>query len=441
MPTPKNTDTNSDPENVMNNSQSSRRRFIKKALATTAGVAVGGSALTLLLKPADAGGAYSRYFSDLNGSLKKAGIGRPCMVLDLNRVDHNISQVMKRLQPPLDYRVVTKSLPSEELLNYVLKKTGVDRVMAFHQPFLDLFCRNLGEADILLGKPLLIASVREFYKNQPPERWSKLSKRIQWLVDTEERLQHTLRFAEEKNLLLRINLEIDVGLRRGGASNHGDLDRMLPVVASHPDHLRFAGFMGYKAHVPFAPPIISSVDGAFKEAMDAYSGFYEYGRSRFPELFDGDLTLNSGGSTTYQMFPKNLPVNDIAAGSCMVKPSTFGMPEDHQPALFIAAPVIKKMRGPLGFLSRFRCGNDQLVGPAYEGSRIPVRGRLGGRTRVSAWSPVERLDRQSGQPEPSAQPVPLQQTRNHSPGDRRFRFLPPPTGRRHVPVRRGRRGS
>ncbi len=38
-------------------------------------------------------------------------------------------------------------------------------------------------------------------------------------------------------------------------------------------------------------------------------------------------------------------MNDIAAGSCVVKPSTFDFftLDTHIPALFIAAPILKKI--------------------------------------------------------------------------------------------------
>ena len=303
-------------------------------------------AMAILLKPADLGGPYDAYFSGINSTLKANGIGRPCIVLDLDRLDHNISRVMAHIKPPLHYRVTAKSLPSIELLKYVMKKTGTTRIMGFHQPFLKMLIEELGDVDILLGKPLLISSVNEFYNSMPQAQWGDVSQRIQWLVDSEPRLNRTLLFAREKDLTLRINIEIDVGLRRGGVLTTQELGRLLNIIASNPAHLRFTGLMGYEAHVPHAPPILSSPSKAFKQAMDTYIAHCDYGKENYPGLFKGDLTLNSGGSTTYSLFTGDLPINDIAAGSCMVKPSTFTGLKDHLPALYIAAPVIKKRGGP-----------------------------------------------------------------------------------------------
>ncbi len=309
----------------------------------SAGVAVAGVGLATILKPEDVGGAYSPYFDRMNQTLKSAGIGRPCIFVDLDRVDANLIQVKQKLSSPLEYRIAAKSLPSDEFIRYVLNKAETNKVMAFHAPYLPILLKQADDIDILLGKPLLIESAREFYSELPAEEHQKASDRIQWLVDSRIRLIRYLELAREFKIKLKINLEIDVGLRRGGLQTNQELGRLLTVIEKNPDHLQFTGFMGYEAHVPHAPPIISSVEKAFDDAMADYCSFCDAGKKEFPGLFSGDLTFNSGGSKTYRMFPDDLPINDIAAGSCVVKPSTFDILDNHQPALFIAAPVIKKI--------------------------------------------------------------------------------------------------
>lgn len=323
----------------------SRRSFLKLLGTATAGAGIAGVGLAAFLKPEDAGGAYNPYFSRMNQTLKADGIGRPCIFIDLDRVDYNLERVKEKLLSPLSYRIAAKSLPSEQLIRYVLDRAGTQKVMAFHQPYLPILLDQAADIDILLGKPLLIESVQEFYKELPVAEHQKASNRIQWLVDSEIRLTRYLELARQLKVRMKINIEIDVGLRRGGLKNGKELGVLLNLINRNPDHLEFTGFMGYEAHVPFAPPIISSVEKAFDEAMDDYCRFCDFGKKEFPGLFEGELTFNSGGSKTYRMFPDNLPVNDIAAGSCVVKPSTFEMLDNHQPALFIAAPVIKKIHG------------------------------------------------------------------------------------------------
>ena len=322
-----------------------RRGFLKKTTGLLAGLAAGGTVLGYFMKPEDTGGPYNDYFANINRTLRDAGIGLPVIIVDLDSVDHNISRVKQTLAKPLNYRVVSKSLPSKELLAYIMKNAETNRIMAFHQPFLEMLAGLDNEMDVLLGKPLLVDSVDKFYQPIPQEKKEKLSQQIQWLVDTDERLLKMLELATRQGIHLLINLEIDVGLHRGGARDNRELDGMLRTISANKKYFSFTGFMGYEAHVPHAPPVISSMEGAFEDAMDKYTSFFNFSRNKYPELFQGDLTFNSGGSKTHQMFPKDLPVNDIAAGSAIVKPSTFDTLKDHKPALFIAAPIIKKIEG------------------------------------------------------------------------------------------------
>ena len=56
--------------------------------------------------------------------------------------------------------------------------------------------------------------------------------------------------------------------------------------------------------------------------------------------------LNAGGSPTYQLYDEgDFPFNELAAGSCLVKPTDFDLPSlaDHQPASYIATPVLKHL--------------------------------------------------------------------------------------------------
>jgi D-serine deaminase-like pyridoxal phosphate-dependent protein len=314
------------------------------------GVSILGAGVAAWRKPADTSADYSSYFAGINRELQAAGIGEPSIILDLDRCDHNIHEIVTHIIPPVDYRIVTKSLPSVELLKYVMQKSGSQRLMAFHAPYLTWMIREFPGADILMGKPLLVDSARAFYRALVPGDQQSASARIQWLVDTPMRLEGYLGLADELGVKLRINIEIDVGLKRGGVEDLDTFSTMLAIIADHPERSTFSGLMGYDAHVPHAPPLISSVADAFRDTLARYGEFVAFGQVQQPALFKPGLnkpalTLNSGGSSTYFMFANQAIVNDVAAGSAVVKPATFGALTRHQPALFIAAPVLKKMDG------------------------------------------------------------------------------------------------
>ena len=52
----------------------------------------------------------------------------------------------------------TKSLPSLPLLQETMTESGSDRLMLFHQPFINQVAANVPDADILLGKPLPVTA-------------------------------------------------------------------------------------------------------------------------------------------------------------------------------------------------------------------------------------------------------------------------------------------
>ena len=272
------------------------------------------------------------YFEALDAELVGQGLGRPVILVDLDRVDHNLRLIDESISHR--FRVVTKSLPSLELIDYVMGHAESRGLMAFHLPFVPDMLARWPAVDILMGKPFLPAAVEEFLGQAGQDA----SNRVQWLVDTEERIEELLEIAGQRGVRLRVNVELDIGLHRGGVATAGQLGTLLDVIADHPAQLRFSGMMGYEAHVPFMP----DPDAAFDRAMDNYAGMVEFGRARQPQLFEGQLTFNSGGSKTCHRFSAGHVVNDVAAGSAVVKPATFELLVDHQPALFIAAPVIRK---------------------------------------------------------------------------------------------------
>ena len=299
------------------------------------------------LKPADEGAPYDPYFAALNEELRANGPGRPVLVLDLDRLDHNLDILMSHIRPPKSYRVVTKSLPSVDLIRYIFAKTGTSRAMAFHQPFMNVLAKEVPEADILLGKPMPVRAVETFYDRLGGDADFDPSRQLQWLVDSHDRLVQYERLARERSLKMRINVEIDVGMHRGGLSRPEELGPILEAIREAPGRLELAGFMGYDAHVAHAPPLLSSQAKALDAVLKRYQAFVDFGRARVPALFAGGLTFNSAGSKTYQLYDHDTLVNDLAAGSGLVKPVDFDVPTlaDHRPALFIATPVLKKTAG------------------------------------------------------------------------------------------------
>ena len=86
------------------------------------------------------------YYESLGEALRAAGIGRPCMLLDLDRVDHNIDLIAARLGT--QFRVVTKSLPCLTLADYVMARADTRKLMAFDLPFVHMFLDEWRDVDV-----------------------------------------------------------------------------------------------------------------------------------------------------------------------------------------------------------------------------------------------------------------------------------------------------
>ncbi|RLQ20517.1 DSD1 family PLP-dependent enzyme [Seongchinamella sediminis] len=292
-----------------------------------------------LLKPRDRGTNHSPYFESVSRALRSAAYARPTLVVDRSLLRQNVQTLRSHIAGRFDYRIVAKSLPSLAMLKETMNAADSNRLMLFHQPFINQVARELPSADILLGKPLPVQAAAQFYDAHDSAAFSP-QRQLQWLVDTPRRIAEYGALADQRAIDMRVSLEIDIGLHRGGARTASEFQQMLDELARWP-RLQFAGLMGYEPHIVKVPgDKISYRD----EAMQAYAGFTAAARSHFGQDWPADVTLNSGGSGTYQLYDAgDFPMNELASGSCLVQPTDFdgATLADHVPAAFIAAPVLK----------------------------------------------------------------------------------------------------
>jgi len=316
-----------------------RRQFI------LAGISIGVAGA--LLKPDNNGAPYSSYFNKVNESLKNQGTYLPSMLVDLDILDSNIKALSAQLNNNVDYRIVAKSLPSSELLGYVMEQSSTNKLMVFHQPFLTKIAHDYPNSDVLMGKPMPVKAAQRFYQLQPKDSQFESNKQLQWLIDSKERLEQYLQLAKTVQQQLQINIELDVGLHRGGLQQANELDALLTIIDDNPQHLVFSGFMGYDPHVVKIPSIIKSVEQAFAESQDIYQSFINRLYKVSPQYKKQNLCFNGAGSPTIALHLNKTVANELSAGSCLVKPVDFDIPSlsAFKPAAYIATPVLKKMQG------------------------------------------------------------------------------------------------
>lgn len=305
----------------------------------TLGMAIAAALGTLFFRPKDMGENHNSYFSGLNDLLKRDGPGRPLMLVDIDRINQNIDRIADAVGPEKTYRIVVKSLPSMALLDHIMKRANTNALMVFHQPFLNAIIDEFPQADILLGKPMPVSAVEVFYQKISPEQ-SQIAEKIQWLVDTPERLLQYQELAKRRNIKMRINCEIDVGLHRGGLSKNDELVTILDTIKADAAHLSFSGLMGYEPHLTGMKADLDH--SAVKSVLSIYQGFIDTAATNGIDI--STLTLNGAGSHTLGIYGNDKTMNDLSAGSGIVKPIDFDTYHlrDNESALFIATPILKR---------------------------------------------------------------------------------------------------
>lgn len=313
------------------------RRWRRRHWLGAAGALAAGGAW--LARPTDRGAAPDAYFQTLGRALQAAGVAQARLVIDLPRLRANLARIRTHQQTSgMALRAVLKSLPSLPLMDEVARAWDSPRVMAFNAAQTAELLTARPQAQVLLGKPFPVAAAAQLMDQLPPERVAA----IEWLIDTEARLSQYRQLAQARGQVLRINLEIDVGLHRGGFEDEGALARVLGAIQASPA-LQWRGFMGYDAHVAALPDMPGMRGAARAEATRRYERAYAIAQTVLGPQNRQDLTLNTAGSPTFRMHDGRGVPNEVSVGSAALMPSDFDKPllADLQAAAFIATPVLK----------------------------------------------------------------------------------------------------
>lgn len=278
------------------------------------------------------------YFAALQQQLKIKGNGQPQLLLDLNRLDANIVALRHAMPAQLKPRLVVKSLANLKLIDHIISRLKTTALMVFHLPHLKALFSNYPQADILLGKPM----PQQAFQHYLAEGAEGIAQ-IQWLMDSMLRLEQYLHLAQQYKCRIRVSLEIDVGLHRGGFNDLVAFEAALKFIRQHAQFLQLSGLMGYDAHVAKLPSPLFKADKIYQNSQRQYQGFIDEIQRICPEIKLHHLSLNGAGSTTLQNHLTQTVCNDVAFGSMLLKPCDFDVANlaHLQPALWIATPVLK----------------------------------------------------------------------------------------------------
>jgi len=279
------------------------------------------------------------YFEGLGAALARHGVCHPVVVVDLARFGANLAEARRLIPAGLAARIVAKSLPAPELIRRACSALGTRALMTFSDDMLVRLLDEMPGMTHLMGKPLPVTAARRVLAERP-----EAAEAVDWLIDTEQRMDQYGALARDMGLELRVSLEIDVGLHRGGFAP----DRLGALPDGLP--LRITGVMGYEPHLAKLPGWLAGRERARVDAaLEAGAGFART-QCAVP-------VINSGGSLTFSRYAGHPAVSEVSLGSVLVKPSDFDIEatESFQPAAFVATPVLKYMPGnPLPALGNFR---------------------------------------------------------------------------------------
>lgn len=266
----------------------------------------------------------------------------PSLIVDEQCLLENISACQSMLNLNCHARIVVKSLPSVDLLELVSSQLNTQRFMVFHQPFIKQIFERFAQANILLGKPMPINTVASFYQQNITLNDQQS---IQWLIDTPQRLEQYLQLAKTLNQKLNINIEINVGLHRGGVEQVNHFNTLLSVIKNNPEYLNFSGLMGYDAHITKLPKILGSTQKHYAKSQAIYQRYIDIIQQEFPNLANNQLCFNGAGSPTLLLHKEKSVCNDLSFGSALLKPTDFDIEtlSALKPALFIATPILKAL--------------------------------------------------------------------------------------------------
>lgn len=318
-----------------------REHLTRRRLMLGGAVAVGGYAI--MSRPSDQSGPRDDYFLNMQAALTDAGIATPTLVIDRAKLNQNIDTLKADLPEGMAYRIVAKSLPSVALISHVAQRAGTNRLMTFNLPMLRDLSIAMPEADQLLGKPLPAAAVRAYFE-QLPEAARPAAANVQWLVDTPQRLQQYADIAEAYSVDMRIALELDVGLHRGGFVPGEAFDGVLGTLRQS-NRLSLSALMGYEPHLASIPTALGWQGRAIEGAWNLYKAAQASVAATMGEAALNTIVLNAAGSPTYRLYKDTSLANEVSVGSALVKPTHFDteLLAAHNAASFIATPVIKAM--------------------------------------------------------------------------------------------------
>lgn len=276
----------------------------------------------------------------------------PYLVLDLDRLDQNIQDILK-IAKGHKIRVASKSVRSQFVLNYLKEKLkeNYQGIMCFRLDEGMKLCEN-GFKDLLMGYPIVDKKLLEEFIQ------TSYTDEITLMVDLAFHLDLLEEIGEKYQKTFRICLDMDMsvdfpglhfGVWRSSLRDKKSLEKIL-LKLKEKKWLKLVGLMGYEAQVAGVTDnlLLNTAKNTLirllkKQSLKIIAKRREE-MVRLVKSFGHELEfVNGGGTGSLKSTIEEKVVTEVTVGSGFYSPALFDYYQDFhfKPALFYALDVTR----------------------------------------------------------------------------------------------------
>lgn len=279
----------------------------------------------------------------------------PAAWLDMDLLDRNIASITQR-SGGRTVRVVSKSIRSREVLNYLLTKGhGFKGIMCYHAGEA-AWLASTGMDDLLVAYPSVCRQSIDAVCKQIAS-----GKTLYLMIDCEQHATLINDIAQKNGVVVPVCLDVDMsvdfpglyfGVYRSPIRSADDARRLYTKISSFAG-INLCAVMGYEAQVAGA---VDKAPGKWVEnavirqlKIKSIPIFHERRQSVVAALrsLGAEITLvNGGGTGSIESTLQDHSVTEVAVGSGFYSPHLFDHYQNfrHEPAAGFATPVTRQPR-------------------------------------------------------------------------------------------------
>ncbi len=262
--------------------------------------------------------------------IEKAALDTPALWVDLDRLEHNITQLAAHFQKAgVNWRPHTKAVKIPALAHKLLDAGAIG-----------ITCAKLGEAEVMVAagiKDILIAN--QIVGAQKITRLVNLRHHadVKVVVDNLENIQEMGAAAVAKGVTIGVLIEVNTGMDRSGVALGEPTVALAQQIAQTPG-VKLMGLQTWEGHT------LSYSDPAEKRSRieETIAQFVDTAQQCRAQGLPIEI-VSAGGSGTYQVTPFLPGITEIEAGGaiyCDVTYQEWGV--ELEPSLFVQSIVTSR---------------------------------------------------------------------------------------------------